>query len=239
MSDAKPFDPDQHFHDQRAKRYDDTVRKVIPGYETLHAMAHILLEEILNPDAHLLIVGVGTGEEIERLAPHHPGWRFTGIDPAQPMLDQARLRLGAGNLLERCELICGRVEDLDPALSFDGATCLLVMHFLKDDGTKAQLLSGIAKRLKPGAPLLLADLHGASDNERFARMLAGWTRWQLAHGIDPNEVEKGLKHVAKDVHFVSETRLFKLLHQAGFGTVEHFHQAFLFGGWLALRDKAE
>ncbi|MBF0169370.1 MAG: class I SAM-dependent methyltransferase [Alphaproteobacteria bacterium] len=227
----------EHFHDQRAKRYDETVRKVIPGYETLHAMAQFLLEGILKPDAHLLIVGCGTGEEIERLASHHPGWRFTGIDPSQAMLDQARERLESKNLLKRCELLCTKAESLDPALRFDAATCLLVMHFLPDDGAKAGLLSAIASHLKPEAPLLLADLHGASDTDRFARLLAAWTRWQLAHGVDPVEVEKGLKHVARDVHFVPETRLFKLLHQAGFGSVEHFHQAFLFGGWLALKDK--
>ena len=230
------FDPKQHFHDQRAKRYDDTVRKVIPGYETLHAMAQFLLEDMLGDNAHLLIVGIGTGEEVERLAPQHPGWRFTGVDPSQAMLDQARERLGQAGLLARTDMVCGTLDNLESSKRFDAATCLLVMHFLPDDGAKESLLSGIAKHLKPGGPLLLADLHGTSDSPRFARMLAAWTRWQLAHNIDPVEVEKGLKHVARDIHFVAETRLFKLLHHAGFATVEHFHQAFLFGGWLAVRE---
>ncbi|CAA6604641.1 SAM-dependent methyltransferase [Rhodospirillaceae bacterium LM-1] len=230
------FDPQQHFHDQRAARYDDTVRKVIPGYETLHAMAQFLLEDMLGHNAHLLIAGCGTGEEIERLAPHHPGWRFTGVDPSAAMLKQAKTRLNAKGLTERTTLIEGTVGDLDPGTRFDAAACLLVMHFLPDDGAKANLLAGISKALKPGAPLVLADLHGASDTPRYARLLAAWTRWQLSHGIDPVEVEKGLKHVARDIHFVSETRLFKLLHQAGFTTVEHFHQAFLFGGWLAIKE---
>lgn len=234
MSDG--IDPKQHFHDQRAQRYDDTVRKVIPGYETLHAMAQFLLEGMLGETAHLLVAGCGTGEEIERLAQVHPGWRFTGVDPAQPMLDRAAHRLRAKGLHDRAQLVCGKVSDLDASQKFDAATCLLVMHFLPDDGAKAQLLSGIAKHLKPGAPLLLADLHGTSDSPRYARMLAAWARWQLANDVDPVEVEKGLKHVAKDIHFVSETRLFKLLHQAGFAEVEHFHQAFLFGGWLAIRQ---
>lgn len=230
------FDPRRHFHDQRAQRYDDTVRKVIPGYENLHAMAQFLLEDLLPPDAHLLVAGSGTGEEILRLAQHHPDWRFTGVDPALPMQERAKQRLAAGGALARTQLVCGQVADLEPLPLFDAATCLLVMHFLQDDGAKEKLLTDIAKRLKSGAPLLLADLHGASDTPRFARMLAAWTRWQLAHDVDPVEVEKGLKHVAKDVHFVSETRLFKLLHQAGFKDVEHFHQAFLFGGWLAFRQ---
>jgi tRNA (cmo5U34)-methyltransferase len=230
------FDPKQHFHDQRARRYDDTVRKVIPGYATLHAMAQFLLEDMLGEEAHLLIVGIGTGEEVERLAPSHPGWRFTGIDPSQAMLNQAGERLKKAGLLGRCDLVCGTVDKLGQGQFFDAATCLLVMHFLPDDGAKANLLGGIAKHLKPKAPLLLADLHGSSDTPRFARMLAAWTRWQLAHDVDPVEVEKGLAHVARDVHFVAETRLFKLLHQAGFKEVEHFHQAFLFGGWLAVRE---
>jgi tRNA (cmo5U34)-methyltransferase len=224
------------FDQGRAKRYDDTIRRVIPGYATLHAMARFLLEDHLDSQAHLLVAGAGTGAEIETLGQANPYWRFTGADPSAAMLEEARTRLAEAGLAERAHLHCGTVDDLKADQAFDAATCLLVMHFLPDDGAKLNLLSSIAKRLKPGAPFLLADLHGASDTPRHGRLMAAWKRWQLAHDVDPVEVEKGFKHVARDIHFVSETRLFELLHQAGFTHIEHFHQAFLFGGWLAFRE---
>jgi tRNA (cmo5U34)-methyltransferase len=184
------------------------------------------------------VAGAGTGTEIEALGLANPSWSFCGVDPSQAMLKEAEKRLRGVGMAKRAHLHCGTVSDLPGEDKFDAATCLLVMHFLPDDGAKAALLASIAKRLKPGAPFLLADLHGASDTPRHGRLMKAWKRWQLAHDVDPVEVEKGFKHVARDIHFVSETRLFELFHQAGFTGIEHFHQAFLFGGWLAFREGA-
>ena len=42
------------------------------------------------------------------------------------------------------------------------------MHFIESLEGKRQLLEGIARRLKPGAPLLLSDLIAAQPDEREA-----------------------------------------------------------------------
>lgn len=223
------------FDAERAPRYDSTIQAVMPGYQSLHALVKFLLADCLGEAAHLLIAGVGTGLEIEILGSANPGWRFTGFDPSEGMIDQAKARMDRTGLAQRAALVVGAIDDLDPAPAFDAATLLLVMHFLPDNGAKLAMLKGIAKRLKPGAPLVLADLHGASDTARHARLMKVWRHWQLAHGLDPEDVEKGFRFIAKNVHFVPETRLFALLHEAGFTGIEHFHQAFLTGGWLAFR----
>ena len=117
----------------------------------------------------------------------------------------------------------------------DAATCLLVLHFLPDDGSKLALLRAIAARLKPGAPLILADMYEDPNSPRRARMLDIWARWQQDGGIDPIEVDKGRRHVQRDIHFVSESRLTDLLAEAGFGPPERFFGAFLFGGYLTFK----
>lgn len=121
--------------------------------------------------------------------------------------------------------------------AFDAATCLLVMHFLPDDGTKLALLKSIAARMKPGAPLILADMYETPDSPRHQRIMNAWMHWQLRNGIEPVEVEKGRRHVERDVHFVPLERLVALLDEAGFTTPEHFFQAFLFGGFIAWRKE--
>src|SRR3546814_2262037 len=56
---------------------------------------------------------------MKAMAKAHPGWRFTGVDPAGPMLDLASKVLGAN--AHRADLIEGTIDDA-PAGPFDGAT---------------------------------------------------------------------------------------------------------------------
>jgi tRNA (cmo5U34)-methyltransferase len=100
-------------------------------------------------------------------------------------------------------------------------------------GGKAGLLAAVAARLKPGAPLVLADLHAEAGGARFNRLVAAWRDWQLAAGIPPEDVDKGFRHIVKDIRFVPEGRILDLLHGAGFAAVEPFYGAYLFGGWIA------
>ncbi|HBO70864.1 MAG TPA: class I SAM-dependent methyltransferase, partial [Acinetobacter sp.] len=45
--------------------YDQHIRKLIPGYEMLHQQVDAILQSALPPKAHILIVGCGTGYELE------------------------------------------------------------------------------------------------------------------------------------------------------------------------------
>ena len=72
-------------HPERAALYDDRVRKIIPGYDILHQLTDVILSAELPEEASLLIIGAGTGQELLQLSQAHPGWRFTAIEPAQPM----------------------------------------------------------------------------------------------------------------------------------------------------------
>lgn len=150
------FDSKRHYNDKRAANYDVIIRKAIPGYATLHDISRVLLETEVGDTAELLIAGCGTGTELGLYADECPGWHFTGVDPSAGMLDIARDRI---NHMDRIKLVEGYVSDLPNKPTFDAATLILVMHFLSDDenapgGGKAGVLSQIAQRLKPGAPLI-------------------------------------------------------------------------------------
>ena len=60
--------------------YDDHIRKLIPGYELVHQQIEAILSTELPENAHILIVGCGTGYELSYLLQQHPNWTFTAID---------------------------------------------------------------------------------------------------------------------------------------------------------------
>lgn len=229
-------DSAQTFHANRAKRYDDTIRRVIPGYDALHSMTALLLANEIPADGTLLLVGTGTGAELASLAPAQPEWRFVACDPSAGMLAVAEERAATLNISERVRFFACTADALaDDCGPFDAATCLLVLHFLPDDGSKLALLRSVADRLPPGAPFVFADMYEDPNTPRFRRLLATWANWQRSMGIPEGEITKGLAHVERDIHFVPETRLTELLIEAGFTAPERFFGAFLFAGYICHR----
>lgn len=231
------FDTTQHFDDQKAEAYDRVIRQVVPGYDVLHEMIKVVLNRyVTKTNPELLSVGCGTGVELLKLGEHFESWRFTGVEPASAMAKVAQANVEIQQMSDRAHVVEGYVDDLPGDQLFDAATLILVMHFVPDDGSKEALLRSIAQRLKPGAPLILADLHAEVQGDRFNRFLEIWRDWQLHQGMPEHIVDRGFEHVVRDIQFVSEERILELLHTAGFKTVEPFYGAFLFGGWIAWKE---
>lgn len=236
MSD---FDTTQHFDVKKAKAYDQVIRQVVPGYDVLHEMIKVLLHRyVLETDASLLSVGCGTGLELVKLGEEFSNWSVHGVEPAPAMAGVAQANVESQGLQGRCQVTQGYVEDLAGDVEFDAATLILVMHFVPDDGSKEALLRAIAQRLKPGAPLILADLHAEVEGERLEKFLDIWRDWQLHQGMPEHIVDRGFEHVVRDIQFVSEERILEMLQGAGFTTVEPFYGAFLFGGWIAWKPES-
>lgn len=224
------------FDAERAQAYDRRIRDAIPGYEALHQLSCMVLAEVTGGHGRVLVAGAGTGAECVALAQACPGLHLTGVDPAEEMLAVAERKVAEHGLVDRVRLYPGTVAQLPTFEKFDAATLLLVLHFLPDDGAKARLLTEIADHLKPGAPLVLADLFGpAWDDPWQAELRTFWRHLQVAAGIPPADIDKGFRHVDRDIHPVTEARLAELLAEAGFGPPLPFFRALCFGGWVARR----
>jgi len=228
---------EQRFGGERVREYDRGIRKMVPGYESLHDMAGALLRTYLAEQARVLVVGAGTGAEILGLGARSSGWRFTGVDPSADMLSIARGRIEESGLTGRVELRTGFVHELPRSPLYDAATSILVMHFLPDDGGKLGFLRDISSRLRPGAPLVLADLHADETSLRFERFLGAWRERQLALGMEEKDAEEYFRELTSVVRFVPEERIRSLLEEAGFEEVTPFYSALLFGGWVARRER--
>lgn len=219
-----------HFNDAEAvARYADGPRRFVPGMDALHRMTGLLLAERVPDDARILVLGAGGGLELRAMADAHPGWTFTGVDPARPMLDMAAKMLGADT--HRAELIAGYIDNA-PAGPFDGATCLLTLHFL-DREERVRTAAAIRDRLKPGAPFVAAHGSFPQGPEARDRWLDRYAAYAIAAGADPEQTAKGRAAVAAHVAMMSPEDDEAVLREAGFTGIEQFYAAFTWRGWVS------
>jgi tRNA (cmo5U34)-methyltransferase len=230
-----------HFTDPAAiARYAEGPRRNVPGYDGLLRMSRILLAERVPAQGRVLVVGAGGGLELEDMALAHPGWRFDGVDPSQPMLDLAAQRLqSAGVPSDRVAMHHGYVQGA-PVGPFDGATCLLTCHFVPHQ-ERVPLLKEICQRLKPGAPLVVAHLSVAvgecADGEGVAGerelWLSRYAAFQVASGAPPEHAAKARDKVAAELAVLTPQEDEAVLREAGFRDVRMFYMGFAFRGWVA------
>jgi tRNA (cmo5U34)-methyltransferase len=226
-------DAQSYFDRTRSSLYDRKIRASIPGYEALHAMVGDFLGAALPETARVLVVGAGTGMELLNLGAAHPGWRFTATDLSSDMLAIGRANVEAAGLADRVTFHLGPVHELPDGPAHDAATSILISHFVKPHEERERFFRSIASRLRPGAPLVTADIVGERGDPAFAHFWEVWKNHYGAAGIPAPEVEEDFARSAATVAFIPEQALTALLVASGFTDVRRFFQAFLFGGWVA------
>ena len=159
------------------------------------------------------------------------GWRFLGVDPARAMLDLAHTVAGpiAG---DRLTLLEGTVADA-PVDPFDGATCILVLGLIADDGGKLDLLKEVRRRLEPDAPFVLVDQCIDRAAPDVDLRLGRYARYALRSGVDPQLVAKAKEAIGKLETMASARRNEELLDEAGFHDAELFYVGMARRGWIA------
>ena len=161
------------FGEEHAAIYDRQFEKISTVRDAVHLGAGLGLDR-LPEKARILCVGAGTGEDALRLGAAHPNWHFQLTDPAPAMLAIARQRLEAAGLLDRCSFHDGFLDSLPQSASFDGATALLVSHFLTSLDERTQFFRDIADRLAPGGTLVCADLAADRAAPDFRSVMDLW-----------------------------------------------------------------
>lgn len=127
-------------------QYREKIALKIPCYRMLYDMMDRLLTVRLNMDeANVAVVGAGGGQELLTLGKRHPNWSFRGVDTSAHMLNLAQQRLKFAGIQLKADFIEGEVGQLEH--QYDAATCMLVLHFVRD---KRKFLQDIAARLPQG-----------------------------------------------------------------------------------------
>ncbi|WP_324742746.1 class I SAM-dependent methyltransferase [Tsuneonella sp. CC-YZS046] len=209
-------------------RYAEETPRKVPGYADLHRMAMLLLAERAPEMADILVYGAGGGLELKAFAEARPGWRFAGVDPSAEMLDLARDVLGP--LGTRAELIQGYMDDA-PQGPFDGAACLLTLHFLgREERLKA--LQAMRCRMKPGARLVVAH-HSYPAGSDLPSWLARSVAFADTASHDLAKAAASAETMSSQLPILSSDDEEALLGRAGFCDIALFYAAFSFRGWVA------
>lgn len=206
--------------------YAERVARHVPGLRDLHRMIGVLMAEQVPDDGRLLVLGAGGGLELKTLAETRPGWRLDGVDPSADMLRQASATLG--ELAPRAVLHQGYIDDA-PEGPFDGATCLLTLHFLPA-AERLRTVREIARRLKPGAPFIAA--HHSFPLERRDAWLARNAAFVVAAGVPAEQARSGMQAMKEKLPVLAPEADEALLREAGFSDVELFYAALTFKGWV-------
>lgn len=215
------------FPDAAAHDYDTRILRMVPGYLLAQDLAAAVLAAAVPPPSTILVAGCGTGSEILAIARALPDACITGVDPSPGMIAAARRRIDDAGLSGRVRLETATVDALDDRPDHDACMVSLVLHFIADDGGKGAFLSGIRRRLRPDARLVLID---PAAEEGLA---PAYGAWLAANGLDAEGVLAVLNRTAHQWHCVSPERLAALLHQSGFGPPETFFTALAYRGVVA------
>lgn len=214
---------------QSVAKYSDGPARQVPGLHALHRMTALLLAERVPEEGHVLVLGAGGGLELKVFAQAQPGWRFLGVDPSAQMLQLAEDTLGP--LASRVELLEGYI-DSTPATEFDGATCLLTLHFLSAE-QRLHTLAELRRRLKPGAPLIVAHHSFPQSKGEKSRWLDRYAAFAVSSGIAREDATRAIDAIDARLPLLSPEQDVALLQEAGFEAIELFYAAFTFKGWIA------
>lgn len=213
---------------QAVARYAEGPIRQVPGFHALQQMATLLLAESVPAAGRVLVLGAGGGLELKVFAEAHPGWQFLGVDPSAEMLSLARAHLGP--LMERTQLHEGYLDSA-PQETFDGATSILVMHFLSLEERRTTLRE-LARRLKPGAPLVLAHHSFPQTEPAKSRWLARYAAFAAASGVVHANAANAARAISERLALFDPDQEMELLREAGFVDVELFYAGLTFKGWV-------
>ncbi|EMM3430071.1 class I SAM-dependent methyltransferase [Klebsiella aerogenes] len=201
------------FDASRAGEYARQSRIALAGYDACHELSACMLSASLGEGkpAHILVVGAGgTAGEIIAAAALEPLWSFVAVDPSQPMLELACMNINEAGIADRVKIVSGCVSDLDTASLFDAAVMIGVLHHLSGDEAKHDILAETARRLKPGAPVIVAGNYRAYASQPL--LMAEWANHWRMNGADAEEVQVKMNKILQGAEPPqSEEAVFELL----------------------------
>ncbi len=201
----------------------------VPGLESLHRMASMLLGERAPENGRILVIGAGGGLELKALAEANNGWIFNGVDPSPDMLSLARET--SVDYAARISLHEGDISAA-PDGPFDGAVCLLVFHHLPLED-RIRTLKGVRQRLRPGAPFVLAHVSFSQNEKERSIWIDRHISYGAIKGTDPAKLQEARAAMRERLSILEPEKEEALLRENGFDGITNFYTAFSFRGWVA------
>ena len=212
--------------------YDEWIRKAVPGYDDLFAVAKELIPFRPDDPVDVLDLGAGTGLFSFQVLERCPHGRFVLWDVADKMLETARERFS--NLPDQFRYVADDYRNLPDTGNFDLVISSLSIHHLADE-EKKELFRHIFGVLRQSGLFINIDLiRGPTPflEELYCR---DWYEKMRRAGAPEEEIRAGIeRRTAYDRDALMEDQL-RWLHDAGFTDADCVYRNYKMGLFLGMK----
>ena len=150
------------------------------------------------------------------------------------MLEQLQQKCQEKFLLNRISFNQSEVATLAVKEQFQGATSILVMHFIPPE-EKTTYLKAIYDRLSPNGRLFLVDIMNSEVEQESEILRQAWFSYMQLAGLTEAEIKVEKQQLADDLHLISDAEIIKLMQAIGFQQVCIVSQGMTIKGFLAIK----
>lgn len=219
------------FQQQRVvDHYDDHIQKLIPGYGIIHRQIHALLQARLADDAKILIVGCGTGYEVNYVLEQFPQAQITALDPSLNMMNKAKERLAGHPQRHRIHFMHADTSALIDMHHYDVALVILVAHFITMP-QKHNFFRDIYRSLKLGGCLFSYDLM----QFKCAKQLQALQYFCQNNGLSLQQSQNMAERIQQDFSLIFPQQYENILYDVGFRDVDCYSKIMNYYGFQATK----
>jgi tRNA (cmo5U34)-methyltransferase len=214
----------------QAAGYDALRRRLVPDYDRFYGAVTEALERLGGEVRRVLDLGAGTGLLSAQVAAAFPGAEIELLDASEPMLEQARHRLGDGVTAVHVADMAGALPD-GP---FDAVVSALAIHHL-EHADKRALMGRIHQLLRPGGLFVNAEQVNGPTPELSVLYEQRWAEDCRALGATEAEIGGARERMRHDRCTDVETQL-AWLRDAGFAMADCTYKSWRFAVLIARKE---
>lgn len=217
--------------------FDQHVRQSVPFYDTIQDTVATLSDWVAPDGAHLVDIGVSTGETLRRILEDHPARNYdlTVYDESPDMLAACREKLGSKSSAQTLTVHAGPAENGLHHHDADLTLCLFTLQFI-NPASRARLLADARARSRNSGVILIAEKVRPADPRWFE--IGAELSWDFKteQGIPAESIRAKARALRGAMRPGSEADLRSLLNNNGWHSATclfRWHQWVIYGAFAS------
>jgi tRNA (cmo5U34)-methyltransferase len=223
------------FDQQVAQVFPDMIRRSVPGYEAIISLIGLFAEQHVQPDTRVYDLGCSLGAATlsVRRRLRQPGCHIVAVDNSPAMTERCRANVIADRGSAPVDIVCADVRDV----KVENASLVILnftLQFLAPEH-RLDLLTGIARGLRPGGVLVLSEKLAFAKPAQQAWQESMHEGFKRANGYSDLEISQ--KRSALEQILIPDTlgTHYARLAMAGFAQTQVWFQCFNFFSLAAVK----